>query len=504
MKQVISVYLPTWPTDRLRRLPGSAKPSPDGPLVLLGRDGRRRVVMAADAHAQALGIRPGMAATQAHALVPDLPALAADPAEDTAALHRLAQWAQKHYSPIVAADPPDGLLIDATGATHLAGGPQAMLAGLVDRLTATGIQARAAMAATIGAAHALARSKANPILVACDPGALVDLPIAALRLPGGIVAGLHRLGFEYIGALEATPRAPLALRFGQEPGRRLDQAFGRRAEPITPVTTPDTPQIHRVFAEPIAAAETLALCTAELTAALCAVLDSKCLGARRLDLLFHRVDAGIAAIRIGTAKPARDAKHLARLLCAQLESIDPGFGIEAMTLSAPIAEPLTFQPATSRLGEAPVADIAGLIDTLANRVGTAGLYRLAPVESDIPERAMYKIAPLAPPTLLRWPPNWPRPPRLLAPPEPVETMALLPDNPPVQFTWRGIRRRIRRADGPERLYGEWHRHEAERDAVRDYFQVEDETGQRFWLFRAGDGTHPETGSHRWFLHGLFG
>ena len=83
-------------------------------------------------------------------------------------------------------------------------------------------------------------------------------------------------------------------------------------------------------------------------------------------------------------------------------------------------------------------------------------------------------------------------------------MALLPDNPPVQFTWRGLRRRVRRADGPERIYGEWSRHTAERDAVRDYFQVEDEAGQRFWLFRAGDGTHPETGSHRWFLHGLFG
>ena len=472
--------------------------------MLLGRDGRRRVVTAADARAVALGIRPGMAATQAHALVPDLPTLPADPAEDIAGLHRLAQWALKHYAPIVAADPPDGLLIDATGATHLAGGAQAMLAGIVARLGGAGIQARAALAATIGAAHALARSKANPTLVDCHPDALRDLPVATLRLPADMVAGLHRLGFDRIGTLEATPRAPLALRFGPEPGRRLDQAFGRRAEPITPVTTPDMPRVHRVFAEPIAAAETLALCTAELTATLCAVLDSKCLGARRLDLLFHRVDAGIDAIRIGTAKPTRDARHLARLLCAQLESIDPGFGIEAMTLSAPIAEPLNFQPAASRLGEASVADIAGLIDTLANRVGTDHLYRLAPVESEIPERAMHKIAPLAPPTRLRWPQNWPRPPRLLTPPEQVETMALLPDNPPVQFTWRGVRRRIRRADGPERLYGEWSRHDAERDAVRDYFQVEDDAGQRFWLFRAGDGTHPETGSHRWFLHGVFG
>lgn len=221
-------------------------------------------------------------------------------------------------------------------------------------------------------------------------------------------------------------------------------------------------------------------------------------------MLFHRVDASFAAIRIGTVRPARDPRRLARLLCAQLETIDPGFGIEAMTLSAPIAEPLNFHPTATRLGEAPAPDVAGLIDTLANRVGADHLYRLATVESDVPERAVRKIAPLAHPTKLRWPREWPRPARLLPRPERVETLALLPDNPPVHFTWRGVRRRIRRADGPERLYGEWSRRDAELLAVRDYFQVEDEAGARFWLFRAGDGVDPQTGSHHWFVHGLFG
>ena len=35
----------------------------------------------------------------------------------------------------------------------------------------------------------------------------------------------------------------------------------------------------------------------------------------------------------------------------------------------------------------------------------------------------------------------------------------------------------------------------EREAVRDYFQVEDETGARFWLYRGEDLS--------WHLHGLF-
>src|ERR1700687_426454 len=71
--------------------------------------------------------------------------------------------------------------------------------------------------------------------------------------------------------------------------------------------------------------------------------------------------------------------------------------------------------------------------------------------------------------------------RLLPRPEPIETVALLPDPPLVTFTWRGVRRRVKRADGPERVFGEWWRRDAELIAVRDYFQVEDEAGERVWI-----------------------
>ena len=81
---------------------------------------------------------------------------------------------------------------------------------------------------------------------------------------------------------------------------------------------------------------------------------------------------------------------------------------------------------------------------------------------------------------------------------------MLPDHPPVSFTWRGIRRRVKRADGPERVFGEWWKRDAELIAVRDYFRIEDDAGERYWIYRAGDGEDASTGSHRWFLHGVFG
>lgn len=466
--------------------------------------------MALDAAAQSRGLRVGMAITKAQALVPDLVVLPADPRADAEGLERLAMWALR-LSPVVAADPPDGLVIDTAGADHLHGGEAAMLSALVQRLAASGIEARAAIADTWGAAHAAARYAGQGMRIVV-PGAhealLRRLPVAALRLDDGLARSLHELGFERIGDLMDQPRAPLALRFGPEPGRRIDQALGMRAEPIEPVRPPEPVEVRRVFAEPIAAAETIANMIGKLVAALCVTLETRGLGARRLDLLCRRVDNSLQVIRVGTARPVRDGGRLTRLLQDRMETIDPGFGIEAMILTATLAEPLRLRQEASALMREREPDIAGLIDVLANRVGERRIYRFAPVASDVPERSVTRVPPLDPAIAASgpegWAGDWPRPPRLLPQAEPIETLALLPDHPPVWFVWRGMRRRVRYADGPERIRGEWWKRDAELATVRDYFRVEDEAGERYWIFRAGDGEHPDSGSHRWFLHGIFG
>jgi protein ImuB len=143
-----------------------------------------------------------------------------------------------------------------------------------------------------------------------------------------------------------------------------------------------------------------------------------------------------------------------------------------------------------------------LVDRLAGRLGPRRLYWATAVESDVPERSVARIGPLD--AALPWP-KWPRPVRLLSPPERVENVvALLPDLPPRRFTWRGRAYRVARADGPERIHGEWWKRAAEAEGVRDYFQVEDEEGARFWLYRRGDGVDGRTGDLSWYLHGVFG
>ncbi len=475
--------------------------------MVTGRVGARKVVVDADRAARALGVIPGLPVAQAQARVPGLLTVEHAPAEDDAALERIALWALRRYSPLVAVDGVDGLWIDASGVAHLFGGEAELLSDLASRLARAGAHARVAMADTQGAAWALARYGLARKVISAKGEVTLDvdaLPLAALRLEADAIAGLGKLGLDTVGDLERTPRAPLALRFGPALTRRLDQAYGRTAETFDPISAPELVRVRRAFFEPIGAPETIARKTAELVERLCRELEARGLGARTLDLISERVDGRREAVRIGTAAPLRDPKRLIRLFRDKLGYIDPGFGIEAMSLAAALAEPLgPTQTVTSLDTSAKRIDVTGLVDILANRLGSDKVYRLAPVDSDVPERCVQRVAPTAPLTGRTWPARWPRPSRLLSPPERVEAMAVLPDQPPAAFTWRGQRRRVRVADGPERVFGEWWRRDAETLAVRDYFSVEDEAGERFWLYRQGDGEIAATGDLAWFLHGLF-
>lgn len=475
------------------------------PLVLIGKEGSKRVVTAADRKARQLGIKPGMAASKASAMVANLHLEYSDPDGDAEALEKLGHWAFEHYSPIVMAD-CDGLLIDATGVAHLFGGEEAMIADLLARLTSAHIEGQAAIAPTYGAAYALARfaSKKQPRIIAAGIERYIQsLPIAGLRLPLETLSALHDLGFETISELLKAPRSSLALRFGSDIGRRLSQALGQLHEPVVPIIPKDVIASEKLLAEPISTPEALAYCIDRLVSELCRMLEDKGMGVRRLDLHFYRVDNRIETIRIGLAKPSRVHKQLTRLLTDKLVKVDPGFGIEKAMLIASWAEPLLSYQATADFAGKVSPDIASLIDTLSNRLGSDHLYQFLPVESDVPERSVKQVEVLENNGNVPQEIRFPRPTRLLPRPEPIQTMALLPDHPPVSFTWKGKRRKIVRAEGPERLFGEWWKRDSEIQAVRDYFQVEDEEGRRFWVYRAGDGETAESGNQNWFLHGLF-
>lgn len=471
---------------------------------MIAKSGSKRWVSAADAAARKVGVRVGMSAAKAQAIFRDLMMVDADPAADAAALERIALWALTVYSPVVAVDGTDGIVMDTEGADHLQGGEEAMLTGIANRFRSKGLTARVAIADTWGAAHACARAITRETVIV-PKGEIVraveKLPLSLLRLPDKIVGDLRTLGFQSIGELANTARAPLALRFGPEIGRRLDQTFGRMSEPIKPARAPEWIEVSRAFAEPIGAAETINKYVGRLVTQLVGELQRRGLGVRRTDLLVEKVDGTRQAIRAGTAKPARDVAWLAKLFKDRTETIEPGFGIEKLTLVAVMTQPLDEAQRSSSLVEEETTDITPLIDILGNR--GQRVYRLAPVASDVPERCVQRIDPAADDVGQTWVSHWKRPVRLLDRPDRITAIALTPDHPPRAITWRGRRHAVKRADGPERIFGEWWMRDSELEAVRDYYVVENEVGERFWVYRSGDGVDPETGDREWYMHGVF-
>ncbi|MBY9062550.1 DNA polymerase Y family protein [Sphingomonas yunnanensis] len=500
------------------------------PLVTVQKVGSRVEIAAASSAARAIGVEPGMALTQVRAATPEIVVRDADPEGDQRALHRLAVALARRWTPVVAIEDSQSLLLDLTGVAHLHGGESRLARRLVRLLARLGITARVAIADTAGAAWACAHH-AEPErggVTILPPGATLDalapLPVASLRVDERALELLRRLGVDTVGQLAALPRAPLARRFGTALAQRLDQASGRAPEPLAPVVPPVAITVEQRFAEPLLTAEPIAHWIGQLVDRLAAELARAGRGARQLLLAATRVDAAVQTLRVGFARPTRAREHLRRLLLRRVERIDPGFGIEALTLHVQRADPLAPEYCDGDLAEGERPDLAPLVDAIVNRIGAARLWRARAVESDVPERSVAGAAPLDPPeraapTLRRddvrrldtrdadhpWHPRWPRPTRLLRRPEPLDhVLAELPDQPPKRFTWRGESHVVVRGDGPERIAGEWWRRRGERDAVRDYYQVEDEAGRRYWLFRRGDGERGETGDLSWYMHGTFG
>lgn len=499
------------PTDRLNRTQNGTWA--DRPLAVVQEISGRAVLMAVNGCAEQGGATPGMSLADARALCPVLSALPVDPAADQALLERLADWCLR-YTPWVALDGADGLLLDVSGCAHLMGGEVVLLDDLRLRLEDAGLTVRTALAATPAAARALARCGRNGAIVPADgtKAALSGLPVEGLAPPPDTLANLHRLGLRSIGDVLPLPRAALAARFGLDLALRLDHALGFSAEPINFRPFRPVYEERLVFAEPIGLRDDIERSLNILLQSMVKRLEPDGKGCRKLTLSFERVDGTVQAISAGTAAPVRDADHLARLFAEKLDTVEPGFGIDRAVLTAPVVEPLapgqeTIIPAAApgELGQ--TAGLAPLIDRLGSRLGLEHVIRLAPVDSHLPDRAVRR-APALDPVPDRWPRQPMRPTRLLRRPEPIDVVAPLadgdPGEPPGLFQWRGRRHRVQAAQGPERFAPEWWRQAgAWRRGTRDYYRIQDERGARFWVFRTGMSRRRAFGAPDWFMHGFF-
>ena len=510
-QRLLCLWLRRLSTDRIARLRESA---PALPLAVTGKRGNAETLVAIDDAAERRGLHIGMALAQARAMYPALDVVQEDADADAQLLEGIADWCLR-YTPLVACDAPDGLLLDITGCTHLYNGEHELVADLAGRIERAGFAYRIAIAGTIGAAWAAAHC-GEPASYACgdERSLLTPLPLGALRLAPATVAALGRVGLKRIGDIIDLPRSPLTARFGAGLLRQLDRALGHEHEPLSP-RLPVAPYVaEQRFAEPIAREEDVLGTVERLAVRLVFALERRGDGARRIELTLFRTDGEVRRLAAGTSRPLRDAHDIRALfverLAALADALDPGFGFDMARLSVVLAEPCP--PEQIGIGGAEdEVEIDRLADRLSARLGAQRVRRLVAQDSHIPEIAAATV-----PAQMAADDGWaafrrhrtaaelaPRPLRLLMRPEPIEAVAEVPDGPPLRFRWRRALHEVIAADGPERIEGAWWSEHG--GPARDYFRVEDKSGLRFWLFRAGlyRDLVPGAVAPSWFVHGTY-
>ncbi|WP_373491457.1 DNA polymerase Y family protein [Parasphingorhabdus sp.] len=503
-RRTLALFLPWLPSERIIRALGP----PEHPFALTTKIRGAMVIMAADRQAVSLGLGPGMKLADARARVPDLLAFDHDQLADADLLSRLAEACER-YTPMVAVEPPDALILDISGAAHFYAGETALAQDAEDRLDTAGHGASWALAGTPDAALALARH-------GLKEGAEAQLPVTALTMDDKIHQALERAGLYHIGDLAERPRANLAARFGTELSLRLDRILGIEDRPIDPIRKMGNVVTERRFAEPLTHIDSALACLSELFAEASERLNERGQGARMIRMLLFRCDGDVARLGLETGAPTRDAALFQRLLRERIEALNdalnPGFGYDLIRLSIVAAEGLAPQQLRLEGGEDRQGDAIALVSQISTRLGRERVQKFVPADSHIPEQGLLALPALNAPAPVAWqmqpsgdPPM--RPLHMFDPPQRVQVIAEVPDGPPHRFTWRRKTHQVIRYEGPERIASEWwQRADGQQPGqgglTRDYYRVEDARGRRYWLFRHGlygeEKANPD-----WYVHGLF-
>ncbi|MGD9688311.1 MAG: DNA polymerase Y family protein [Phycisphaerales bacterium] len=486
--------------------------------LLIETAGQREVVAHACPRAVEAGIRRGMPVAAARAAMRG-DALVIEPhdAQRTRqGLRGLALWLHR-FSPVVAEEDDEGIVLDIAGCEHLFGGARSMAVRVRESLGRMGIASRVAIASTFAGARAIARfGREEVALVEDEPRgeggraslirALEPLPARALFLDALTLDGLAEVNIRRVGDLLVLPRAAVSGRFGEAVLRALDGATGRggprRREVLDPIRPREPTRVEEDFDGPCASLEGIGLACRGLLERLCALLDTRGQGVIDWVTTLHRSDLAPVALIFRHCAPSREARHLWRLLEPRLERVHLGFGVEGVTVAARAVKAMPNVQRTLWRTEAErdatdgaPSGASDLIDALVNRLGKDAVLRAELAASHVPERSLVMRSVLERPRARVDLPAelGDRPTRLFAPALMARVIALHPEGPVSRIEWRGGEHRVADCLGPERIKGEWWRGER---LMRDYFKVRDEHGQWLWLYR-------DVPQGQWFVQGIW-
>jgi len=473
------------------------------PFVFAAPDHGRMMITAISPLAAEAGIETGMRAADAKAICSGLEVLDDKPGRREKLLRGLGEWCIR-YAPIVAVDDfgKDGLLLEVSGCPHLWGGEREYIKEIVSRLKSKGYTVRLAIADTPGAAWAVSRfGKVTPLIPSGEQAeALLYLVPEALRLEQIVLAKLRKLGFYQIKSFIGMPRSVLRRRFGEGFLLRLAQALGTENEVLVPVQVPVAFQERLPCLEPIRTRTAIEIAISKLLESLCAKLQAEGKGLCKGILTGYRLDGQLVQVAVGTNAASHSVSHLLKLFKLKIDQIRPGLGIELFILDVPKVDDVAIEQEAIWTAKPGLDDqsVIRLLDRVAGKVGPEVIHRYLPATRYWPERSVKNTFSVTEKPSADWRLDMPRPTELLPTPVAIEVMALIPDHPPRFFIYKGVQHQVLKADGPERIEREWWLDQGEH---RDYYQVEDDKGRRYWLFRSGH--YGSEKQFKWFIHGFF-
>jgi protein ImuB len=396
---------------------------------------------------------------------------------------------------------PQCLLLDATGVFPLFSGEQPLTDLILRELAERRLSVRVAIADTIGSAWAAARflTNAGPAIIpAGQPDAILALPVKALRHSPPLIEKHHKLGLKTIQQVQRLDRSALKARFGSDILLRMQQLTGECRELITPCRPAPLWEVRRDLesgTSDFQVAEQLCLAVLQ---DLIRMLQTRHLGASELCCRLLTEDRGHHEFSLRLREATADVRHLGELLRLKLEQVTLGSALVGIHLKAEASAPLKWHELQLFAEESrqQARQLTVLLDRLSNRLGPEAVVHALPRPDPIPERAL-EFVPVSqtPPASMAaaGQPLLPldRPLCLLPEPEPIQVLAIVPEGPPSVLFWEGSRKVIAKCFGPERIESGWWRGASIR---RDYYRVETQEGQQFWLFR-------RIFDQTWFLHG---
>ncbi len=444
-------------------------------------DGRE--VLACDARAQALGVRPGIGLTAAWALAPRLDVRQRDEAAERAALEGVAAWACR-FTPYVSLEPPQGVLMEIEGSLHLYHGLGA-LAGLIrDGLEEMGYSATLAVAPTARGAwwFALAGCEQSINDPAMLEAALAALPVSAVCLDQDARSFLRSVGVATVGELLALPREGVGRRLGRALLESMERAAGRMPDPRAMFVPPTRFSAKLELHGEVEHAEGVLFAARRLLVQLEGVLAARQAGVRRFRLvLLHRA-APAHVVEVGLASPGRAIDRFMQLLREKLSTLALSRPVEAIRIEADAFELLHGRTAgLFRDVHAEGEDWVRLIERLQARLGGDAVHGLGVLAEHRPERAWRALG------------AGERPPRgearagarplwLIEPPRRLKEADGVPHDDG----------RLELLAGPERIESGWW---DGGEVARDYFIARAPSSALLWIFRERGGS--------WYLHGLF-